>query len=119
MNYSFIFIFIILFFSMHFNKELISNNLTLIQKTIIFLILIILNSIILILDHLKNKKIFKYIELIKYSIYYSIIGIIAYILFFDIVQLEIINNIIINDTIKIILNSIFISGIIYISKIIK
>lgn len=113
------FLFISLFIFISFNLRLISDNLFFSQKLIIFLFLIILNSIVSILDHLKKKKIFKCMELIKYSIYYSIIGIIAYILFFDIIKLELINNMIKNDTIKIIFNSIFVSSIIYITNLIN
>lgn len=107
--FSFIFTIICIFFYIYFNHKLITQNTSVVNKLLIFLGLIIINITINItinlIENIKNKNVIKIHHIIKNVIQSSLIGLLGYILFFDINQLNLISNI----NIKILIISIIIS----------
>lgn len=105
--YSFLFFIITIFVFLFKNNTLIiESNLT--NKFIVFLGLLLINIVIIIYSYSKEKKKIDGVKTIKLSLYYSLIGIFAYIILFDLIK---INNIelVKNINVQILLYSLFIT----------
>jgi len=114
--YSFLIFIIGLYLYIYNNNNLKTNSLT--SKFLIFLGISSLNVINEIFNGIKNKEKINSIKIIKNSFYIALIGMTAYIIFFDLLLLNniFINNYIQSENIKIMLMSIFICVIIFIYK---
>jgi hypothetical protein len=114
--YSFLIFIIGLYLYIYNNNNLKTNSLT--SKILIFLGISSLNVINEIFNGIKNKEKINSIKIIKNSFYIALIGMTAYIIFFDLLLLNniFINNYIQSENIKIMLMSIFICVIIFIYK---
>jgi hypothetical protein len=114
--YSFLIFIIVLYLYIYNNNNLKTNSLT--SKILIFLGISSLNVINEIFNDIQSKTNIDSIKIIKNSFYIALIGMIAYIIFFDLVLLNniFINNYIKSENLKILLMSIFICVIIFIYK---
>jgi hypothetical protein len=107
--YSFIFFIITMFLYLFYNHSILIEY-NILNKFLVFLILLVINCFNIIFNYLKNKQKINGINTIKLSFYYSFIGTFAYIIFFDLINIQ--NNQItktININIKILFCALFIT----------